>query len=358
MRMSVGFVCPQCDALTELGVSRCPACGAPLGWNGVAVAGNNHAGSLAAGLARPGGGVGPVSTNANASEPSPQAQRAPKAKGSDGAGSPGAPAARREASMATKSCPSCGNPVPAEDRFCGKCGNRFGAEPAGSPGKTMYFSGSQAPGRAKLIVVKGDAGDGVSYQLNGTDHLLGRSDGPILFPDDPLISPRHANFLYREGKLYVRDEGSQNGVFIRIRNPVVLDSGGAFLVGEQLLQVEASAPDFGPQPDAEGTYYYASPKRASKMRLIQRLRGGDIGIIFRARGDTISIGRENNDVNFPDDPFISGHHAQVSIGGDGRFTLTDLGSKNGTFVRIGEEASLQNGDYVFIGQQLLRVELA
>jgi pSer/pThr/pTyr-binding forkhead associated (FHA) protein len=263
--------------------------------------------------------------------------------------------------MTMKSCPTCGNQVPVDDRFCGKCGARLGPAAEGSASgqaKTMYFSGSQAPGRAKLIVVKGDAGDGVSYQLNGSEHLLGRSDGAILFPDDTLISPRHANFLYRDGKLFVRDESSTNGVFIRIRNPVPVESGGAFLVGEQLLQVEASAPDFGPQPDAEGTYYYASPKRASKMRLIQRLRGGDIGIIFRARGDSISIGRENNDVNFPDDPFISGHHSQVGIGADGRFTLTDLGSKNGTFVQIGDEAPLQNGDYVFIGQQLLRVEIA
>jgi pSer/pThr/pTyr-binding forkhead associated (FHA) protein/RNA polymerase subunit RPABC4/transcription elongation factor Spt4 len=350
MRMSVGFVCPQCDALTELGVSRCPSCGAALGWNGVAVAGNSAAASAAAQLARPAGGT----VSSHTSEP---AAKAAKTGGSAPAAS--SAAARMEASMANKSCPTCGNVVPVDDRFCGKCGTRMGGEPAGATsGKTMYFSGSQAPGRAKLIVVKGDSGDGVSYQLNGSEHLLGRSEGPILFPDDPLVSPRHANFLYRDGKLYVRDEASQNGVFIRIRNPVVLDSGGAFLVGEQLLQVEAAAPDFGPQPDAEGTYYYASPKRASKMRLIQRLRGGDIGIIFRARGDTISIGRENNDVNFPDDPFISGHHAQVSIGGDGHFTLTDLGSKNGTFVRIGEEAPLQNGDYVFIGQQLLRVELA
>ena len=76
------------------------------------------------------------------------------------------------------------------------------------------------------------------------------------------------------------------------------------------------------------------------MRLIQRLRGGDIGVIFRAAGRAISIGRENNDVNFPDDPFISGRHAQVSISADGRFTLTDIGSKNGTFIRIGAESAL------------------
>ena len=39
------------------------------------------------------------------------------------------------------------------------------------------------------------------------------------------------------------------------------------------------------------------------------------------------------------------------------FQLVDLGSKNGTFLRIHEEAPLQHGDYVFIGQQLLRVEV-
>jgi pSer/pThr/pTyr-binding forkhead associated (FHA) protein len=265
-----------------------------------------------------------------------------------------------EASMSMKNCPSCGNPVPVDDRFCGKCGNRMGVADGGAPvaGKTMFFSGVQLAGRAKLILVKGDSGDGVSYQLNGTEHVVGREEGAILFPEDTLVSPRHANFVYRDTKLFVRDEGSTNGVFLRLRNPAPIDSGGLFLVGEQLLQVEASAPDFGPQPDAEGTYFYASPKRASKMRLIQRLRGGDIGIIFRARGDNITIGRESNDVNFPDDPFISGHHAQVAIGADGRFTLTDTGSKNGTFVRISDEAPLVNGDYVFIGQQLLRVEIA
>jgi hypothetical protein len=99
-----------------------------------------------------------------------------------------------------------------------------------------------------------------------------------------------------------------------------------------LLQVEPSPPDLGPQPDAEGTYFYASPKRPSKMKLIQRLRGGEIGMIYRSRSDTISIGREGNDVNFLDDPFISGRHAQIGISPEGQVTLSDLGSKNGTFV--------------------------
>ena len=112
----------------------------------------------------------------------------------------------------SRSCPNCGNEVPADFSFCGKCGTRMdGSVPAGLAGggsaKTMFFGANQTPGRAKLIVIKGEGVDGVSYQLAGTEHVAGRSDGAILFPDDPLMSPRHANFIYRDGRLYVRDEG-------------------------------------------------------------------------------------------------------------------------------------------------------
>jgi pSer/pThr/pTyr-binding forkhead associated (FHA) protein len=262
--------------------------------------------------------------------------------------------------MPGKICPSCGTEVPPNNKFCGKCGmnmDSVAGAPVAGAAKTMYFGANQVPGRAKLIVIKGEGVDGVTYQLNGTDHVAGRSEGAILFPEDPLLSPRHANFLYRDGRLDVQDEGSVNGVFVRIRTATPLASGGLFLIGEQLLQVEPSPPDLGPMPDAEGTYFYASPKRPSKMKLIQRLRGGEIGMIYRSRGETITIGREGNDVNFLDDPFISGKHAQVNISAEGECTLTDLGSKNGTFVRINEQAELSHGDYVFLGQQLLRVEI-
>lgn len=316
--MSVGLVCHACDTLTDLDATTCRTCGVSL-----------FADAPLGGWTKP-------------------AERSRK----------------ESVSMSMKACPTCGHQVPVNDRFCGQCGTRLDEVAAPPPvtgastGKTMFFSNLQPPGRAKLILIRGDSTDGVSYQLNGTEHVCGRTEGAILFPDDPLISPRHANFVYRETKLFVRDEGSVNGIFMRIKQPATLEPGAMFLIGEQLLQIEACAPDLGPQPDAEGTYFYASPRRASKMKLVQKLRGGETGIIYRARGDSLTIGRENNDVNFPDDPFISGRHAEVAINADGQFTLTDLGSKNGTFVRVGHEMPLFHGDYVFIGQQLLRVELS
>jgi pSer/pThr/pTyr-binding forkhead associated (FHA) protein len=224
----------------------------------------------------------------------------------------------------------------------------------------MFFGAMQAPGRAKLILIKGEGMDGVSYVLSATEHVAGRVEGAILFPEDPLLSPRHANFIYRDGKLFVRDEGSVNGIFVRIIRPQTVQSGTTFLVGEQLLRVESCPPETVLVPDADGTYFYGSPRRPSKLTLTQLLAGGNPGMIFRARDDTLTIGREGNDINFPDDPFISGRHATVQAmetPSGTRFQIADLGSKNGTFVRIPDEAPLFHGDYVFLGQQLLRVEI-
>jgi pSer/pThr/pTyr-binding forkhead associated (FHA) protein len=231
----------------------------------------------------------------------------------------------------------------------------------------MFFSVMQAPGQAKLILIKGDGYDGISYVLSATEHIAGRSEGDILFPEDTLLSPRHANFIYENGRLHVRDEGSTNGVFVRIAKPQKVRSGSTFLVGEQLLRIDACAADSVPTPELDGTYFYTSPRRPARFILTQLLVGGAAGMVFRARNDTLVIGRESNDVNFPDDPFISGRHAQVGVlpaappaaGADGEptFEVQDLGSKNGTFLRVLGETALNHGDYVFIGQQLLRVEI-
>jgi pSer/pThr/pTyr-binding forkhead associated (FHA) protein len=309
--MTLGLVCDACDALCALNASTCQVCGAALG--------------IIAG-------------------------RAPAAA---------------EPAAATRTCPSCGSDVAANHRFCGACGKPVPAEAPAAGGKrpgpkTMFFGAMQAPGRAKLILIKGEGMDGVSYVLSAVEHLAGRSEGAILFPDDPLLSPRHANFIYKDGKLHVRDEGSVNGVFVRIIRPQQVDSGASFLVGEQLLRVDACPPDTVPIPDQDGTYFYGSPKRPSKLMLTQLLAGGHYGMIFRAREDSLSIGREGNDINFPDDPFISGRHAlvqAVETPNGMRFQIADLGSKNGTFLRVNNETPLFHGDYVFLGQQLLRVEI-
>jgi pSer/pThr/pTyr-binding forkhead associated (FHA) protein len=249
-------------------------------------------------------------------------------------------------------CKSCSTPVPMGHKFCGRCGAAVPPEILNA--RTQFFGQLQVPGKAKLILIRGEGVEGLSYQLNAEQHVVGRN-GQLVFPDDPFVSPRHANLFYRGGKLVVRDEGSLNGVFWRLRGSVDLSPGDHVLAGEQLFRIEGppKAND-GPAPD--GTYFYSSPKHPAQFRILQLLQGGAIGMAVCARGQGLQIGREGGDLNFPGDLYMSASHCKIEEAG-GKLTLTDLNSRNGTYVRLKAERELGHGDYLFIGRKLLRVEI-
>jgi len=252
-------------------------------------------------------------------------------------------------------CKECSTPVPSGHKFCGRCGAVV--PPQILDLRTDFFGAMQTPGKARLILIRGDAGtEGVSFLLQGTEHVAGRRDAQIPFPDDLWVSPRHANFVYRGDKLVVRDEGSANGVYVRVRGQLSIEPGDLFLCGEQVFRLDRTPADSaGPDPDM--TYFYASPKRPSPFRLTQVLRGGSDGMVVCSREATCSIGREDCDLNFPEDVFMSANHARITVAPDGTFSLLDNNSKNGTYLRIRGERELTQGDYVFLGHQLLRVEI-
>ncbi len=225
-----------------------------------------------------------------------------------------------------------------------------------SPGKkTLFFSSMQAA-KAKLVLIKGEGNDGESYALAGTDHLIGSGDADIIFEEDPFLSPTHANFFYAAGRLMVEDRESTNGIYLQIRGTYPIDDNDFFLVGEQVIQVSLQEKLPKPAPQEDGTYFYSSPASTGGFNLTQILQGGSTGLTFPAEGEVVTLGREDNDINFPDDPFISGSHANVVLANNA-LSLSDLGSKNGTFIRITRPTPLEHGDYVFMGQQLLRVEI-
>jgi hypothetical protein len=249
-------------------------------------------------------------------------------------------------------CKSCSTPVPMGHKFCGRCGAAIPPEILNA--RTQFFGQLQVPGKAKLILIRGEGVEGLSYQLNADQHIVGRN-GQLVFPDDPFVSPRHANLFYRNSKLVVRDEGSLNGVFWRVRGSVDVTPGDWFLAGEQLFRIEGSPrPNDGPAPD--GTYFYSSPKHQSQFKIVQILQGGSPGMAVCARGTALQIGREGGDLNFPGDLYMSASHCKLEENA-GKLTLTDANSRNGTYVRLKTERELAHGDYLFIGRKLLRVEI-
>lgn len=69
-------------------------------------------------------------------------------------------------------------------------------------------------------------------------------------------------------------------------------------------------------------------------------------------GET-TVGRDGANIEFKDDLFMSPLHAKITER-DGRLSVRDLGSRNGTWVFLTAAHRLVDGDMVLIGSQLLQ----
>ncbi|MBX3229592.1 MAG: FHA domain-containing protein [Labilithrix sp.] len=362
MEAEIGIVCGRCESYATLGTATCSSCG-----NVLALASADDpvlsASSKAPATTRETGDFGLAPSNG--AMPAVPAASAEGPRVTLTNESPAPPSARSGALRQTKKsieelmdqaknfvCRSCSTPVPLGHKFCGRCG--AAVPPEIMSVRTQFFGQLQAPGKAKLILIRGEGVEGLSYQLNAEQHVVGRA-GQLVFPDDPFVSPRHANFFYRNNTLCVRDEGSTNGVFLRVRGTIEVTADDYFLAGEQVFRFNPPPPP-DDQPGPDGTYFYSSPKQQALFRITQILQGGPEGMVVCARQPTLQIGREGGDLNFPTDLYMSGSHCKIEEAG-GVFKLTDLGSRNGTYIRLRTERELSHGDYLFIGRKLLRVEI-
>ncbi len=270
---------------------------------------------------------------------------------------------------------------------------------------------SAAPSRqvthGRIVVIAKSGADGPSYPL--TDLLdIGRAEGHIVVPEDGYLSPRHVRLVFEDKRLVLRDLASTNGVFLKLspardsarssrglparwtehldklaprrETPdgelsVPLEDQDHILVGQQVLRFEVVREgDSGLGPAAEhGTLLFGSPAAPRYARLQQRTVEGITRDVYYVRKVETVLGRESGDVVFTEDPFLSRRHAAIRlVHKDGspvastekpgprdalRFALVDLGSSNGTFLRIREPVELVSGDQFRIGQQLFRVDL-
>jgi pSer/pThr/pTyr-binding forkhead associated (FHA) protein len=181
----------------------------------------------------------------------------------------------------------------------------------------------------------------------------------MIFKEDPYISPHHATFYYKDQQLMVKDEMSLNGIFIRLNRSVDVDMNEVFVAGEQMFMVEM---DLNPLPTLtnveKDTRFFANSQNNNPnavKRLTHLLEGGQRGICVPFIENSLSIGRQGCDLNFPQDRFMSSRHCHVSLENE-RVILTDMGSRNGTFVQVKGETAVSIGDFLLIGKQLLQVQ--
>lgn len=196
-----------------------------------------------------------------------------------------------------------------------------------------------APRRAVLVRVLagGVEEDEYPVALNGSV-TIGRKFCDIVFPDDTLLSEKHAAVTYGPDGFTLRDEGSQNGVFLRLveGKPREVTNGDLVRAGRQflLLRVENG--------ESAMLHYDRTGKRVNSYPLFS--------------GKTVVVGREAPDITLDtSDMTLSRRHLAVSVK-EGAILVKDLKSVNGTYLKVRNVVSLEPGDVFRVGSQAFKLQ--
>jgi pSer/pThr/pTyr-binding forkhead associated (FHA) protein len=224
---------------------------------------------------------------------------------------------------------------------------------------TAVFTGFHLPkAEASLVELKQDGSTGKVMRIT-KETLIGQGDCDLSYPNDTLLSARHASVAVRGDKVVLKDLGSKNGTFVKQRKDTPLHSGDVFLVGRQLFRFTIELPDQDTGP-IEGTRVVmgmAPGTGAAPRGKLERIHlSGEPIETFKIEKPETTLGRTRGDLTFKTDPYMSGEHAKIVAQGGG-FTLCDMKSRNGVYRRIRGEAELGHGDEFFLGEQIFRTEV-
>ena len=266
-------------------------------------------------------------------------------------------------------CRRCGGQGDQSSRFCKFCGAPFDGAPSTSAQPAVRAAAEQAPThvlphahntRGQVVIIQRDGSEGGVFPLEAPQTDLGSRDADIVLADDPYMAPRHARIERRGDAFVLRDLGTMNGIYVRLREPIDLVNGDMFLIGQQVLRFEVL-------PEAErrvgpakqhGVMVFGTPELPRLARVAQLTTEGlERDIYYLYRDETV-FGREQADIVFAEDPFLSRRHAAIVMDRDHmRFTLRDLGSSNGSALRCRGERALRHGDQFRLGRHLFRFDL-
>ena len=357
------ITCPKCGKENQDHYKFCLGCGAELPRGGGAAkpfTSNTPPHGIPA--ARPGAGASgapPVAAPAAAAQPMAATAAVQRPSQQPDAARAAAPAAA-PAGTAMVTCPQCGHTNVQGNRFCASCGYNLlalaGAQqvPSGGAAPAAAASGGARP--VMLTALRADGTEAGNFRLpDGPSVTVGRDTGSI-FAGDSYLSPRHATFSRRGAQLSIRDESSLNGVYLKLKpqDPNRLEYGDVFRIGQEIIRFEELR---NQGPSADGVERFGSPGKGYIGRLALVIGRDTTGNAFPIPERGVHCGRERGDILFSEDGYVSGLHCQIARGADGQVYLTDLGSSNGSFIRLRSERTVTNGDVLLMGQQLFRIDL-
>ncbi len=259
---------------------------------------------------------------------------------------------------AAHACLRCGRQNEQGEKFCPACGapsESTGPQATVQPGAAAPRTGGVTPHIALL-----DRSGQVAHRfpLHNAVTTLGRQGADINFADDDYLSPLHAQFLFMDGILTVRDLGSKNGTWLYLDEPHRLNDGDQVLLGSQIVRYRRLGYPGPRPPEQDQTRRLGSLTPAADIANLAQIRGDGSprDIIHLSPGRTIRIGREQGDWQFPFDSSMSAVHALVRSE-DADFVLVDAGSRNGIAIAVRGERRMPANARLLVGDQMLRAEI-
>ena len=278
------------------------------------------------------------------------------------------------APVAARICKQCGEEVAPGHRFCGSCGAKYeeervatgiGEDIDSSNKRTVerpsFVFNAAVPTEQKLAQfrlhqINDDGTLGDLIPLYEGENVVGRISSPML-NNDRFVNPKQVKITCHDDVAILEDNNSLNGVFLRLcdTSAAVYD-GDTFRIGEELLNYchgSSSQPIL--KSRAEENTTLIGGKEGEGWGYLRVIIGAfSEGSVYRLDKDTVKIGRTQGDIVFARDGFVSGTHASFERQGD-HALLKDLGSSNGTFLRIKAPLTVTETAHILIGNKLLRI---
>ncbi len=212
-------------------------------------------------------------------------------------------------------------------------------ETEGPPAASVEKERQTEAGHAWLIRILPGNVEENEYALNENGvTTIGRADCDINFPDDTILSEKHASITHSASGYLLRDDGSANGLFLKAEEgkPMELTNGDLIKTGRQFLMLDSS----GPSPLI--IHYDHTGAEQNRYPITEK---------------TIVLGRDAPDVTLDaKDMTLSRRHLTLSIK-EGKVILKDLISVNGTYLRIQDSINIDHGTFFRAGQQLFCLTL-
>ncbi len=281
-----------------------------------------------------------------------------------------APAFEATQYAANVDCPVCHTPNPPSESYCMDCGFMLTSAP-------VDVSDMPKPESVGKLV----SSDGtLEFPLKRGENTIGREAADVLL-NNSTVSRKHGRVFVEDAGIFIEDIGSANGTFIdgvklEPNQRAEIKDGSEITIGSVVMKyiapelAEPVACDATQEIEIEPVDDLAKaeePEEPIAEESVPQPAGHlvpkDTGPALALCEGVNTIGRrEGANTVVISDPYCSGRHADLTVQ-DGVFTITDVGSTNGTLVNgapleAHAARELQAGDEITIGRPVFTLEVS